>query len=251
MSTKIKDCSNEREACDATHSVLAASHGCNPASVPRWNLSRARPRGIKLQSKSCSYWPRQACSDHSLDFKPQTGLQTMKLQSPDNSPNSRHQSVAAQDAGLLSPIMTWQLPSIFVGKLQTVSLCCDYCSSTLKRRHEYWLSGRKIAKLAPKNPSRGGENKLWIGEFRRTLRPGVCNYKTENPPRLMNVLCRTGMLVMCYLLLAFVFCISLPLRTYCLHIRLLLELCCPWQGRDKHRDIIEYWLYFDEGGKLG
>ena len=39
----------------------------------------------------------------------------------------------------------------------------------------------------------------------------VCNYKTENPPRLMNVLCRSGMLVMCYLLLAFVFCISLSL----------------------------------------
>ena len=35
MSTKIKDCSNEREACDATHSVPADSHGCNPASVPR------------------------------------------------------------------------------------------------------------------------------------------------------------------------------------------------------------------------
>ena len=53
--------------------------------------------------------------------------------------------------------MTWQLQNIFVGKLQNVSLCCDYCSSTLKRRHDYWLSRRKIAKLAPKNPSRGGE----------------------------------------------------------------------------------------------
>ena len=56
------------------------------------------PRGIKLQSEFSPYSPRQACSDLSLDFKPQTGLQTMKLQSPHNSPNSCHQSVAAQDS---------------------------------------------------------------------------------------------------------------------------------------------------------
>ena len=202
------------------------------------------PRGIKLQSESSSDWSRQACSDLSLGFKPQPGLKTMKLQSPDNSPNSRHRSVAAQDPGLLAPIMTWQLPSIFVGKLQTVSLCCDYCSSTLKRRHEYWLSGRKIAKLAPKNPSRGGENKLWIGEFRRTLRPGVCNYKTENPPRLMNVLCRPGMLVMCYLLLAFVFCISLSphlLFAYSIIIGALLSVARARQTPRYHRVLIVFW----------
>ena len=56
------------------------------------------PRGIKLQSKFRFHWPKQACSVLSLDFKPQTGPQTMKLQSPNNSPNSCHQSVAAQDS---------------------------------------------------------------------------------------------------------------------------------------------------------
>ena len=104
----------------------------------------------------------------------------------------------------------------------------------------------KNCKAGAKKSKQGRGNKLWIGEFRRTLRPGVCNYKTETPPRLMNVWCRPGMLVMCYLLLAFMFCISLSLLSHCLHIRLLLELC-PWQGRYKHPDIIEYWLYSDEG----
>ena len=156
---------------------------CNPASVPRWNLSRARPRGIKLQSEFSPYSPRQACSDPSLDFKPQTGPETMKLQSPDNSPNSCHQSVAARVSSPqswrdITEYFCWQTANCF-------PLYCHYCSTTLKRRHEYWLSGRKIAKLAPKNPSRGeGKINCESGNSGELCGAGcVCNYKTENPPR--------------------------------------------------------------------
>ena len=53
----------------------------------------------------------------------------------------------------------------------------------------------------------------------------MCNYKTETPPGLMNVLCRAGMLVMCYLLLAFVFCISLSLLLLFAYSIIIGALC--------------------------
>ena len=71
----------------------------------------------------------------------------------------------------------------------------------------------------------------------------VCNYKTENPPRLMNVLCRSGMLVMCYLLLAFVFCISLSphlLFAYSIIIGALLSVARARQTPRYHRVLIVF-----------
>ena len=142
--------------------------------------------------------------------------------------------------------MTWQLQNIFVGKLQNVSLCCDYCSSTLKRRHDYWLSRRKIAKLAPKNPSRGGEINCESGNSGE-LCGRVCAIIKQRAPAINECLMSARdvgdvlfIIGICVLYLS----LSLfSLFAYSIIIGALLS----GARRDKHRDIIEYWLYFDEG----
>ena len=130
------------------------------------------PWGIKLQSEFSPYSPRQACSDLSLDFKPQTGLQTMKLQSPHNSPNSCHQSVAAQDS---SPQSWRDITEYFCWQTANCFPLLWLLQLNFKEETRILIVTAKNCKAgAKKSKQGGGENKLWIGEFRRTLRPGLC-----------------------------------------------------------------------------
>ena len=69
-----------------------AYHGPGPGAL---NCNPSRALIGQSWAVPISYW--------SLNIAPGFKL---KLQSPDNSPNPRHQRVAAQDTGLLCPIMT-------------------------------------------------------------------------------------------------------------------------------------------------
>lgn len=69
-----------------------AYHGPGPGAL---NCNPSRALIGQSGAAPSSYWS----VNHAPGFK-------LKLQSPDNSPNPRHQRVAAQDTGLLCPIMT-------------------------------------------------------------------------------------------------------------------------------------------------
>ena len=107
-------------------------------------------------------------------------------------------------------------------------------------------------KAGAKKSKQGRGNKLWIREFWCSLCAGcagcpgvrVCIIK-QRPSEIMNVWCQAGMWRRCDVLFIIGICvlyISIILFAYSIIIGADLG-----PGLDNHWDIIEYWLYRDEG----
>ena len=122
----------------------------------------------------------------------------------------------------------------------------------LKRRHDYWLWGRIIAKLAPKNPSRGEGINCESGNSGVLCVPGVPGVRVciikQRPSEIMNVWCQAGMWRRCDVLFIIGICvlyISIILFAYSIIIG-ALSVARAIQTPRYHRVLIVFWW-----GRLG